>query len=76
MFFFFISYLQRKPLKPLREAIPNFVLRSNSPSMTAIDTSDVPEWFRFNSTYSFLHQISPNASNVSLPFFFFLFLSE
>lgn len=57
-------FVQPKALKPLREAIPNFLIRLNNPSMKAIDTSDISQWFKYNSTYSFLHQMN-TSSNVS-----------
>lgn len=58
--------LQPKALKPLREALPNFIVRLNGPNMNAIDTSDISEWFKYNSTYSFLHRINATVAAVSI----------
>ncbi|XP_037028126.1 uncharacterized protein LOC119068585 isoform X2 [Bradysia coprophila] len=56
-----------KALKPLRDALPNYILRLNGPNMNAIDTSDISEWFKYNSTYSFLHRINASVAAVNLP---------
>lgn len=73
--FIFYFHSQPKALKPLREAIPNFLIRLNNPSMKAIDTSDVAQWFKYNNTYNFLHQMN-TSSNVSGSHFFFLFSNK
>lgn len=59
------SRAAQKPLKPLRALITNTVMQYNDPEMSAINTSDVKEWFKHKDTYSFLLQISPNSTNVS-----------
>lgn len=64
MFYFWI--FQAKPLKGLRNEVPNYRVRLNTHTR-AIDTDDVRQWFSepFNSSYSFLAQINESLSNVS-----------
>lgn len=58
---------QAKPLKGLRNEIPNYVVRLNKHTQ-AVDTDDVVQWFSdpFNSTYRFLAQINASLSHVSI----------
>lgn len=51
-------------LRPLRQAFPNFIRRLSG--MTAIDTSDISEWFKYNSTYSFLPRINASIAALDL----------
>lgn len=37
--------------------------------MNAIDTSDISEWFKYNSTYSFLNRINATIAAVSIIYF-------
>lgn len=55
-----------KLLKSLRDALPNFIIRLQGEGMQAIDTSDIGDWFKYNSTYSFLHQINITSDAVNL----------
>lgn len=55
-----------KRLKPLRDSLPNFIIRLQGEEMKAIDTSDISEWFKYNSTYSFLHQINATSDAIHL----------
>ncbi|XP_031628338.1 uncharacterized protein LOC116344086 isoform X1 [Contarinia nasturtii] len=57
-----------KPLKGLRNELPNYINRLNEPRSQAISTDDVSRWFSqpFNSTYSFLAQINASISNIHL----------
>lgn len=59
--------LQAKPLKGLRNELPNYVVRLNTHTQ-AIGTDDISQWFSepFNSTYRFLAQINVSISNVSI----------
>lgn len=63
----YFELLQAKPLKGLRNELPNFVVRLNSLHTQAIDTNDTAQWFSepFNATYRFLAQINASISNVS-----------
>lgn len=56
----------KKLLKPLRDSLQNFIIRLNGPKMHAIDTSDISDWFKYNSTYSFLQQIDATTEPVNL----------
>lgn len=56
-----------KVLKPLKDSLPNFITRLQGEEMHAIDTSDVSEWFKYNATYSFLHQINATSDAINLP---------
>lgn len=69
----FILSVQERPLKQLRIAIPDYVLRLSENDMFAIDTSDIHEWQTCNETYNFLHQINPNSTKVSFSWVFFFF---
>lgn len=68
--FFLLQILQPKPLKPLRDEIKIYINRLSLPSMQAIDTSDMSQWFSepFNSTYGFLYQVNSTSSHVSIRF--------
>lgn len=53
-------------LRPLKDSLPDFIVRLQAKEMNAIDTSDISEWFNLNSTYSFLHQISAMSNSIQL----------
>ncbi|XP_055303290.1 uncharacterized protein LOC129568968 isoform X2 [Sitodiplosis mosellana] len=57
-----------KPLKGLRNELPNYLVRLNDQRAQAIDTDDVSQWFSepFNATYKFLAQINASTSNIHL----------
>lgn len=57
----------RRLLRPLKDSLPDFIVRLEGKEMNAIDTSDISEWFHLNFTYSFLHQISATSDVINLP---------
>lgn len=59
------SGVQRLP-RPLRDSLPNFLLRLQEEQMHAIDVSDIGDWFNHNSTYAFLHQLDPAANRIDI----------
>lgn len=55
-----------KVLNSLRRCLPNFQFQPNKSHMKAIDISDIGEWFKYNSTYSFLSQINATSDQLNL----------
>lgn len=50
----------------LRDSVQEFVVRLQSNEMSAIDVSDIDDWFKYNSTYEFLHQLDTTSDEIDL----------
>lgn len=55
-----------KLLNTLKNSLTNFIIRLQGDDMNAIDVSDINDWFKFNSTYSFLHQLNEMTDTINL----------
>ncbi|KAJ6639187.1 hypothetical protein Bhyg_11927 [Pseudolycoriella hygida] len=59
--------IDREVLSTLKESLASLLNRICEPVPNAIDISDISDWFKYNSTYSFLPVINATVRNLGLP---------